>query len=437
MKQFALMDGYTKLHSQLQDTQCLIFKDQELPPSCTPSKARMGFELQNGAPKVLIDKGITYHGSNSLLVKLFREGHLVFDSVEDMRDWFMGEVRREFEQPAINIAPGLSIEDLRERAEEASHYVQTPNQISIDVKDLVSELASEVIGQDQALQVIAGRVARHLARKTPTRPSTLFLLGPTGVGKTKAASILPKAILNVTDSACRYQFVRLDMCEYQEAHRVSQLLGSPQGYIGHGEESQLLRALRTNPRTIVLLDEIEKAHSDIFTTLMNAMDNGRLSSASATGGSYEVDCRSAIFIFTSNLNAGGILQAVDGTDGRDEQGLCRRHLVTAGIPPELAARISAFAVFRDIDAQSRMHILGQAMTKVAAEYGLLVVDIEPQALAEMAVQQEQRFGVRVDEYLIDDVLGQDFIAMSGQGIQRVVVKANPLRVEQEEVASVV
>ena len=111
--------------------------------------------------------------------------------------------------------------------------------------------------------------------------------------------------------------------------------------------------------------------------------------------------------------------------------------MTAGIPPELAARISAFAVFKDIDAQSRMHILGQAMTKVAAEYGLLVVDIEPQALAEMAVQQEQRFGVRVDEYLIDDVLGQDFIAMSGQGIQRVVVKANPLRVEQDEAASLV
>ena len=431
MKQFALIDGYDDLYSKMQGTQCLIFKNQELPPGCTPSHARMGFELHESTLRLLIDKGITYCGDSPKLQQLFRQGQLDFASIGDMRSWLMGEVRQAFEPSPSS--PSLSWDDLHKRAEEASEFVQTPAQVSIDVDTLTMEIGKEVIGQDQALQVIAGRVARHLARKTPIRPSTLFLLGRTGVGKTKAANALPQAILNVTGGACRYQFVRIDMCEYQEAHRVSQLLGSPQGYIGHGEESQLLRALRTNPRTIVLLDEIEKAHPDIFTTLMNAMDNGRLSSASANGGSYEVDCRSAIFIFTSNLNAEGILQAVEGVEGRDEQGMCRRHLVTAGIPPELAGRISAFAVFRDIDTPSRLHILGQAMTKVGAEYGLNVVDIEPKALAEMAVQQEQRFGVRVDEYLIDDVLGQDFIRLAGQGAGRVIVKANPLRVEPEAI----
>ena len=101
-------------------------------------------------------------------------------------------------------------------------------------------------------------------------------------GKTKTVEVLAE-ILSELHSDGEYQYLRLDMSEYQEAHRVSQLIGAPQGYVGHGESSQLLDALRSSSKTIVLFDEIEKAHPAILKVLMNAMDAGRLSSASGTG----------------------------------------------------------------------------------------------------------------------------------------------------------
>ena len=110
----------------------------------------------------------------------------------------------------------------------------------------------------------------------------MFAVGPSGVGKTRAAEALAQALNGLLEAGAGYQFLRLDMAEYQESHRVSQLLGAPQGYVGHGEGSQLLDTLAANPRTIVLFDEIEKAHPSILRVLMNAMDAGRLSSSSRT-----------------------------------------------------------------------------------------------------------------------------------------------------------
>ena len=131
----------------------------------------------------------------------------------------------------------------------------------------------------------------------------------------------------------------LTMNEYQEAHRVSKLLGAPQGYIGHGEGSQLLDTLRANPRTIILFDEIEKAHSAILRVLMNAMDAGRISGTSQSSVGREVDCCKAIFLFTSNLNANDLLeeiqirQAFGNRPIEDE--ICRRRLHASGIAPEI------------------------------------------------------------------------------------------------------
>src|SRR5205807_2293117 len=103
----------------------------------------------------------------------------------------------------------------------------------------------------------------------------VFAVGPSGVGKTRTAEAMAQVLREVDEDNEAYQFLRLDMTEYQEAHRVSQLIGAPQGYIGHGEGSQLIDALRANRRTIVLFDEIEKAHPAILRVLMNAMDAGR------------------------------------------------------------------------------------------------------------------------------------------------------------------
>ncbi|MDQ3181832.1 MAG: AAA family ATPase [Acidobacteriota bacterium] len=155
---------------------------------------------------------------------------------------------------------------------------------------------------------LSSRVSRHLARSNPRRPTTVFAVGPTGVGKTQTAETLARSLSRLMPNRQNFHFLRLDMSEYQERHRVSQLLGAPQGYIGYGEGAQLLDALAMYPRCVVLFDEIEKAHPDILRTLMNAMDAGRISSPHQNNGNRQIDCRKAIFCFTSNLESSGILQ---------------------------------------------------------------------------------------------------------------------------------
>jgi ATP-dependent Clp protease ATP-binding subunit ClpA len=203
------------------------------------------------------------------------------------------------------------------------------------------------------------------------------------------------------------------MSEYQEAHRVSQLIGSPQGYVGHGNGSQLFDALRANPRTIILFDEIEKAHPAILRLLMNAMDAGRLSSASRMDGSHEIDCRFAVFVFTSNLDADAILKELTDSGGFGnrvaEDTVCRRKLLTAGIAPEIVGRIGRFMVFRPLTPEICAEIMVGAIVEVAAEYGLRVTYVAPTVVLEMMKPfKVDHFGMRPGQYMIDDALGASF-----------------------------
>ena len=177
----------------------------------------------------------------------------------------------------------------------------------LDEEVLFQQLHKRILGQDDALKGLAAVMVRHLARQRPARPAVIFAVGPSGVGKTRTAEVMAQVLREFDDENNGYQFLRLDMTEYQEAHRVSQLIGAPQGYIGHGDGSQLADSLRANPRTIVLFDEIEKAHSAILRVLMNAMDAGRLSTAARSADGREIDCRHAVFMFTSNMDAKSIL----------------------------------------------------------------------------------------------------------------------------------
>jgi len=227
-----------------------------------------------------------------------------------------------------------------------------------------------------------------------------------------------------------YQFLRLDMTEYQEAHRVSQLIGAPQGYIGHGEGSQLLDALRANPRTIVLFDEIEKAHPSILRVLMNAMDAGRLSTASRSANGREVDCRQAVFMFTSNLDAKDILDELESRTAFGnravEDEVCRRRLHAAGVAPEIVGRIGRFLVYRILSPEIRAEIVALAISDVAEEYGLRVAYIEPTVIVElMQKARSQSFGVRPERFLIDDLLGGAFAKTAKQGASGPIVVVGP------------
>ncbi|XJS09695.1 ATP-dependent chaperone ClpB [Aerococcaceae bacterium WGS1372] len=169
---------------------------------------------------------------------------------------------------------------------------------------LDKELHKRVIGQDDAVRLVQEAVLRSRAGiQDPNRPIGSFLfLGPTGVGKTELAKALATALFDSED-----HMVRLDMSEYMEKHTVSRLVGAPPGYIGHDEGGQLTEAVRRNPYTIVLLDEIEKAHPDVFNTLLQVLDDGRLTDSKGN----VVDFKNTVIIMTSNIGSHLLLEGVD------------------------------------------------------------------------------------------------------------------------------
>jgi ATP-dependent Clp protease ATP-binding subunit ClpA len=266
-------------------------------------------------------------------------------------------------------------------------------------------------------------------------------LGPTGVGKTAAAEHLPVALHGRLPDGAAFGFLRLDMSEYQESHRISQLLGAPQGYLGYGEGAQLVDRLRANPQMIVLFDEIEKAHPNILRALMNAMDAGRLSTASANGTGREVDCRRAVFIFTSNLDATGILQEIETRNVFGNRAavdaICRRRLRATGVAPELVGRIGCFLVFRSLDREARAEVVTLAIRRVAEEYGVHVIRIDSTVVADIVRScASEGFGARPDEYLVDELLGLCLADAAATGEPMAVIAGPPYQCVPTEEAVV-
>ena len=176
-------------------------------------------------------------------------------------------------------------------------------------------LHERVVGQDEAVRLVADAIIRARSGiKDPRRPIGSFIfLGPTGVGKTELAKTLASALFDTEDN-----IVRIDMSEYQERHTVSRLIGAPPGYVGYEEGGQLTEAVRRKPYSVVLFDEIEKAHPDVFNTLLQVLDDGRLTDAQGR----TVDFRNTVIIMTSNVGSEYLLDGVtpDGElkpEGRD------------------------------------------------------------------------------------------------------------------------
>ncbi|MBK7670563.1 MAG: ATP-dependent Clp protease ATP-binding subunit [bacterium] len=405
-------------------TACIRFRNQELPRGCRPDHADIGFEVTSNPPaaRLYVTRGVQYDGADAELGNWLRAGVLEFADFAMLRSWISGPLSDAFEasdvrtpaatvpQPSTPTAAELTDMDAVHEGLRKIH-----NPLYLDENLLVDRLSKRVLGQDDALKGLAAVMVRHLARRHPARPAVVFAVGPSGVGKTRTAEVTAQVLREFNDDNNAYQFLRLDMTEYQEAHRVSQLIGAPQGYIGHGDGSQLADALRANPRTIVLFDEIEKAHPAILRVLVNAMDAGRLSTADNSSQGREIDCRMAVFMFTSNLDAKAILEELETRDAFGnraiEDDVCRRRLHAGGIAPEIVGRIGRFLVFRPLSDATRAEIVAMAITEVASEYGVEVDYVEADVIVELMQRtRSQNFGVRPEKFLIDDLLGGAFAA---------------------------
>jgi ATP-dependent Clp protease ATP-binding subunit ClpB len=212
-------------------------------------------------------------------------------------------------------------------------------------------LHERVVGQDEAVQLVADAIIRARSGiKDPRRPIGSFVfLGPTGVGKTELARTLAAALFDTEDN-----MVRIDMSEYQERHTVSRLVGAPPGYVGYDEGGQLTEAVRRKPYSVVLFDEIEKAHADVFNTLLQVLDDGRLTDAQGR----TVNFRNTVVIMTSNIGSEYLLEGVTG-DGEIKPD--SRAQVMAALRshfrPEFLNRIDDIVLFKPLTQAEIEHIV--------------------------------------------------------------------------------
>jgi ATP-dependent Clp protease ATP-binding subunit ClpB len=217
-------------------------------------------------------------------------------------------------------------------------------------------LHERVVGQEEAVTAVANAVRRARAgMQDPNRPLGSFLfLGPTGVGKTLLAKALAEFLFDDEKS-----LVRLDMSEYMEKHTVARLIGAPPGYIGFEEGGQLTEAIRRRPYSVLLLDEIEKAHSDVFNVLLQILDDGRLTD----GKGRTVDFKNVVIIMTSNVGSTFI------TELADQQELLRKRVMDAlrgQFRPEFLNRVDEIVIFKNLVTQQLMEIV-EKETKVLAK----------------------------------------------------------------------
>jgi ATP-dependent Clp protease ATP-binding subunit ClpB len=217
---------------------------------------------------------------------------------------------------------------------------------------LADELHKRVVGQDEAVTAVAEAVLRaRSGLKDPNRPIGSFIfLGPTGVGKTELARALAEALFDDERA-----MIRIDMSEYQEKHTVARLIGAPPGYVGYEEGGQLTEAVRRRPYSVILFDEIEKAHHDVFNLMLQILDDGRLTD----GHGRTVDFRNTIIIMTSNIGSHRILEYRGAFQGYEYERMkeavleeLRRHF-----RPEFLNRVDEIIVFHALSEEHLKQIV--------------------------------------------------------------------------------
>ncbi|MFQ3581428.1 MAG: ATP-dependent chaperone ClpB [Chloracidobacterium sp.] len=294
-----------------------------------------------------------------------------YAKVAEIRYGSMNEVRQRIE---ANRAKLVSLQSagamLKEEVDEADIAaviakwtgIPVAKMLESEVQKLVhmeERMGQRVIGQADALRAVANAVRRARAGlQDPNRPIGSFIfLGPTGVGKTETARALAEFLFDDEQA-----MVRLDMSEYMEKHTVARLIGAPPGYVGYDEGGQLTEAIRRRPYSVILLDEIEKAHPDVFNVLLQVLDDGRLTD----GKGRTVDFKNTVIIMTSNIGSGEILDW--GGDPETDADVRQRvlTLLRSVFKPEFLNRVDEIVIFHPLGRRQLHQIIGTQLERLRA-----------------------------------------------------------------------
>lgn len=294
---------------------------------------------------------------------------------------------------------------------------------------LEERLHQRVVGQDEAVKAVSEAVIRARAGiKDPNRPICSFIfLGPTGVGKTELAKALAEILFDDERN-----MIRIDMSEYMEKHTVSRLIGAPPGYVGYDEGGQLTEAVRRRPYSVILLDEIEKAHADVFNVLLQVLDDGRLTD----GQGRIVDFKNTLIIMTSNLGSAEIMQKKGEVTREEVQSMLMRFF-----RPEFLNRVDDIVVFKALQEEQIKDIVKLILKELSDRLQKqldMTLTASDEAVAYLASAGfDPAFGARPLKRLIvhtvENILGKKIVAGEiGSGTKvKVVLKDGNIEVEQE------
>jgi len=289
------------------------------------------------------EKAANYRDKESKLIRQLEQAKKQWDEESQTKRYPVGEADI---AEVVSMMTGIPVSSV---AENESHKLLS----------MTTDLQGEVIGQDEAIQKVTKAIQRNrVGLKDPNKPiGTFIFLGPTGVGKTELAKVLARQLFTSEDS-----LIRIDMSEYMEKFAVSRLIGAPPGYVGYEEGGQLTEKVRRKPYSVILLDEIEKAHPDIFNILLQVLDDGQLTD----GLGRKVDFKNTLIIMTSNVGARRLKDFGQGvgfaTQSRKEDSDTNAKSVIQGalkrtFSPEFLNRIDDVIVFNSLDQADIFRII--------------------------------------------------------------------------------
>lgn len=400
-----------------------------LPAACRPGRVTLGFCRREGGYLLYWRPAVDYGGQSPVLKLLFGRSAWRFDRFEELTR-FLHSLSPALAAectpaPAPVPKPARTAADLPRRERDAGVWPGL-------YLRLRAALSEQVLGQERAVESTAFRLYTHIIKQSPSRPLSLIFYGPTGVGKSE----LGKAVAPALSQCCGkpYQLVWTELNTFTQPHSVHRLTGAPPGYVGY-EDAPILDAVRRDPRTVFMFDELEKAHPEVLKVFMSILDEGRCTAhrADAQGG-RELDFRQCVLLFTTNADLtarGGRpvgFSAPEASETAPSPETCekaaaspaelakrlfqenesaRQAMVRLGILPEIAGRFGGLIPFRALDESARQAVTVKQIQSLGREYGLRITSVDPR-LAQALTPGEEALSARSNACVLESLLAPLF-----------------------------